>query len=218
MQNMTDPIRILIVDDHQIVRKGLVQLFTDSADMQVVGEAASGVEALALSPKLRPDIVFMDLKMNGLSGIETTRALDISGTVGAIIGLSTFSDAANIQAMREAGARGYVPKDALADEILAAARRVHGGETVFPDLPEVETAGLHPSGLSTAAQLGVQQKRVLALMTKGLTNPEIAQQLDVSRTTISYHVSAILRKLEVSNRSEAVAVALQEGVIGNGDF
>jgi DNA-binding NarL/FixJ family response regulator len=218
MQNMTDPIRILIVDDHQIVRKGLVQLFTDCAGMEVVGEAASGVEALALSPKLRPDIVFMDLKMNGLSGIETTRALYISGTVGAIIGLSTFSDAANIQAMREAGAMGYVPKDALADEILDAARRVHAGETVFPELPDYETAGQNPSGLSTAAQLGVQQKRVLALMTKGLTNPEIAQQLDVSRTTISYHVSAILRKLEVSNRSEAVAVALQEGVIGNGDF
>lgn len=215
---MSKDIRVLIVDDHMVVRTGLAQVLNDAEGVHVVAEAASGEEAVYLAQQHRPDIVIVDLKMAGMGGVEATRLMVQANNAGAVIGLTTFSDAEHIQAMQNAGAKGYLLKEALSDDIVAAIHRVHSGHSVFPmpdeqsaPPPNVEQAEAQPS-------LGDQQKRVLALMIKGLTNPEIAAHLGLSRATIGYHVSAILRKLQVSNRSEAVAQAVRHELVSESDI
>lgn len=199
-----------------MVRAGLSQMLGRAAEIEIVGAASSGEEAIYLAQKTQPNIVLMDVRMAGLGGIEATRALTKSGSVGAVIGLSTFSDAADISGMREAGAKGYVMKEALTSDILEAIRRVQAGELLFPE--EICEPASTATASNTPPNLGQQQRRVLALMTKGLTNPEIAAQLSVSRPTVSYHVSAILRKLDVSNRAEAVALAIRDGLVSDADI
>ncbi len=213
---MTDRIRILIADDHMMVRAGLVQMLERGTEIEIVGEATTGEEAIHLAQQVRPDIVLMDVRMQGLDGIEATRAISQAETAKAVIGLSTFSDPEQINAMRDAGARGYVLKEALTEDILHAIRHVHQGGSLFPEnIPQVVETTRLPT--NETPDIGVQQRRILALMTKGLTNPEIAGQLGTSRATVSYHVSAILRKLDVSNRAEAVALAVRNALVSDQD-
>lgn len=223
MMTRNDPIRVLLVDDHLVVRKGLVHVLNSADTVEVVGEAENGEEALYLCQKLKPDIVVMDVKMDGMGGVEAARLIAEHHPSSRILALSTFAKPKIVDAMMEAGAGGYLLKDASAAEMCDAITRVHDGEVLLPDTPSKGVA-VQPKPEDEAGfnevhtALGEQQKKVLALMTKGFTNPEIAEQLGVSKTTARYHVSAILRKLDVSNRSEAVAVAIRSDLINSSDF
>ena len=205
------------------VRKGLGHVLESDPGLVVVDEAASGEEVLYLCQKHKPDVVLMDVQMEGLSGIEATKLLVLHHPAVRVIGLSTFADSKVVNDMIAAGACGYLLKDVSASELVEAIRKVQAGQTVFS--LTLSSSAFAPETASSAAEcvdtnvvLGAQQKRVLALLTKGLTNPEIASHLGVSLPTARYHVSAILQKLEVSNRVEAVALAIQLGLVSEGDF
>lgn len=222
---MTIPekIRILIVDDHMVVRKGLVLVLGQQPDMDVIGEAESGEEAIYLAKKVTPDIVLMDVKMDGMGGIETTRVIIRNHQTIRVIGLSTFANRDVVRAMISAGASGYLLKDISASDLTVAIRRVYHGEILLPEqLPSasnIEDAEANtPPSYDVDTSLGQQQRRVLALLTKGLTNPEIAQHMGTSVSTTRYHVSTILRKLDVSNRSEAVALAIRMDIVDPQDI
>lgn len=219
----SEKIRILLVDDHMVVRKGLGLVLGEASDMEVVGEAENGEEAIYLSKKLKPDIILMDVKMEGMCGKVATQMIVRHHQTVRVICLSTFANKDIIENMLEAGACGYLLKDVSAHDLTAAIRRVHNGEILTPEcladptneqIPETPVA----KPAEEYSQLGEQQRKVLAFMTKGLTNPEIAAQMGVSVSTVRYHVSAILRKLDVSNRSEAVAVAVGSELVRSGDF
>ena len=220
---MSKIIRILLVDDHMVVRRGIMHVLSEVSDFSTIGEAENGEEALFLSTKLKPDIVLMDVQMSGMGGIEATRMIVQHHSSARVIGLSTFANRESVSGMIEAGACGYLLKNISADELTDAIRRVHGGEIIIPtELPEnrVREPEIADIGddLGQADTLGIQQKKVLRLMTKGFTNPEIAEHLGISSPTARYHVSAILRKLDVSNRSEAVALAIRLNLIDADDF
>ena len=219
---MTDTIRLLIVDDHLVVRKGICHVLNSADGIDVVGEAEHGEEGLFLCQKLKPDLVLMDVKMGGIGGIEATRLFKQYYQQVKVIGLSTFAQSDIVNAMMEAGASGYLLKDISASELSDSIRRIHTGETILPELgldENIESSN-PSSGVPADAgiELGEQQRKVLALMTKGFTNPEIAGQLGISSPTARYHVSAILRKLDVSNRSEAVALAISLKLVRPEDF
>ncbi len=216
-------IRVLLVDDHLVVRKGLLHVLNAADEINVVGEAENGEEALYLCQKLQPDIILMDVKMAGLGGVETARLIAQHHQASRIIGLSTFAQPDIIHSMISAGAKGYLLKDVSATELANAIRKVHGGEMHVPeDLPDpksmIDEFDASSDKPEKQIELGEQQKKVLALMTKGFTNPEIAEKLGLSSPTARYHVSAILRKLDVSNRSEAVAMAIRMNLISSSDF
>lgn len=217
-----EPIRLLLVDDHPVVRKGLLYVLSDDKSFEVVAEASSGEEALFLCQKFKPDVILMDIKMDGVCGIETTRLIVEHQGAAKVIGLSTFGSRDIIEGMKAAGASGYLLKDLSPAELVDAVRHVNQGGVQFPD-PQLHQASSETEPKKTPdskefANLGVQQSRVLALMTKGLTNPEIAEQLGISIPTARYHVSAILRKLQVSNRSEAVAAAIHLKLVDTADI
>ncbi len=209
---MTKPVRILLVDDHLVVRKGIQLVLETSDEFLVVGEAENGEQALALSSQAQPDIVLMDIQMEGMNGIETTRALLTEQPSIKVIALSTFANRDAVAGMIEAGARGYLLKDVSANDLTSAILRISTGEILLPEKlyqDSKESQAVENENFS----LGTQQKRVLTLMTKGFTNPEIAKSLGISTPTARYHVSAILQKLEVSKRSEAVSFAIRMGIV-----
>ena len=218
-----EDIRILIVDDHTVVRKGLIHVLDTMLGLKVIAEAESGEEALFLSRKLKPDIVIMDISMDGLSGIEATQLILNLNPQIRILGLSTFADKDVVYRMLKAGARGYLRKDVSAKELTDSIKRIHAGELLTPPdfVMNINEAALINPNATTAepmVKMGEQQKKVLALMTKGFTNPEIARHLGVSLPTARYHVSAILQKLDVSNRAEAVALAIRNNLIDENNF
>ncbi|WP_166418141.1 response regulator transcription factor [Cochlodiniinecator piscidefendens] len=216
-------IRILLADDHMVVRKGLHHVLATAPDLEVIDEAESGEEALYLCQKHKPDVLLMDVQMDGLGGIEATRLVLQHHPAVRVIGLSTFADPGVVSDMMSAGAKGYLLKDVSANELADAIRRIHVGEIVLSSAVPYPASGVEKtvadsSITETVMAMGVQQKRVLALLTKGLTNPEIAAHMKVSLPTARYHVSAILQKLDVSNRVEVVAMAIRLGLISEDDF
>ncbi len=207
------PITVLVADDHMVVRRGLGLVVEEAPDLALVGMAESGEEAMHLCRKLCPDVVLMDVMMAGMGGIEAARLITQYQPDTRVIALSSSIATDAVSAMLDAGARAFLLKDASADELAETIRRVNADEVIAPNLPlDQLLQPLIPVSLAPNIDLGAQQTRVLTLMTKGLTNPEIARHLGISRPTVSYHVSAILRKLDVSNRSEAVAVAVQHNL------
>jgi DNA-binding NarL/FixJ family response regulator len=214
---MNVKIRIVIVDDHLMVRQGIRQLLSPAGDVAIVGEADSGETALALCASLRPDIVLMDLRMPGMGGLAATEALVQQWPDLRIIGLSTFSEQHMIATMIGTGARAHLPKSVTHDELIDAIRRVHAGE-VIAETPAACTAAAATAATGATAAIRGQQRRVLALLAKGFTNPEIARYLGLSVSTANYHVGAILAKLNVSNRAEAAAIAVREQLIDEFDL
>jgi DNA-binding NarL/FixJ family response regulator len=216
---MTDQIRIIVVDDHPVVRRGISDVLSASGQISVVGEASNGRDALDICACLTPDIVIMDVRMKGIDGIETTRALKRNRPGIRVIALSTFAHDDVVQAMKDAGASGYLLKELSAAELVDATVRIHNGGSVFFEAEgpapgtEMDVPGAQDVGSRVEYNIGSQQKKVLWLLTKGLTNGEIADHLQISLPTARYHVSALLQKLEVSNRAEAVALALREGLV-----
>ena len=209
---MTVPIRILVADDHPVVREGLVAILSTQADFEVVGEAADGRQVIDLIDSLHPDVVLLDLEMPHLDGVETLQALQASSSDTRTVVFTVFDTDERILGAVQAGARGYLLKGAPRAEIFNAVRVVHQGGSLLQ--PLVATKLLDQVNERNSSQaLTQRESEVLQLLSKGLQNKEIADVLSISERTAKFHVSALLRKLEAGNRTEAVALATQRGLV-----
>jgi len=206
-------IRVLIVDDHAVVRSGLSAFLLAFDDLEQIGEAASGEEAVTLCTRTTPDVVLMDLMMPGMDGVAATRAIKEKAPEIQVIVLTSFGEQERVQAALKAGAIGYLLKDASAEDLVAAIRRAAAGK---PSLgPEAARALIQATTepASPGRDLTERELEVLALMVEGLSNPDIAERLVVSLSTVKFHVSSVLSKLGASSRTEAVALAVQHNLV-----
>ncbi len=205
---MTDAsIRILIADDHPVVRNGLVLLIRYEPGMEAVAEARDGAEAITLYRQHLPDITLMDLRMPNVGGVEAIVTIRQAFPNARIILLTTYDGDEDIYRGLEAGARGYLLKDAPLEQVLEAIRRVHSGQNYVP--PEV---GAKLVARLSSPQLSDREREVLNLMAKGKSNQAMASELYISEATIKFHITNILSKLQVSDRTQAVLVALKRGI------
>ena len=212
---MSEPIRVLVADDHPTLRDGLRAILDTQDDMQVVGEAANGIEAVERAAALQPDVVLMDLEMPVMDGVEATRRLAEQLPTTPVIVLTAFDTDDRIIGAVEAGARGYLLKGATRDEIFRAIRVAREGGTLLQ--PAVASKLLrHVNAPRTAhgpETLTDREREVLALLVDGLMNKEIARRLVVTERTVKFHVASILAKLGVPNRAAAVRVALEQRLL-----
>ena len=214
------PIRVLIVDDHAIVRKGIRALLAEVEYIQVVGEASNGQEAVALAEELNPDVILMDLVMPGVDGIEAIHHIASRQEQARILVLTSFAGDDKVFPAIKAGALGYLLKDSDPADLLQAIQQVHRGEpSLHPViaskvLQEMQRPSRRPP---TPDPLTDRELQVLRLVAKGLGNQEIAEQLVVTEATVRSHVSNILSKLHLANRVQATLYALQEGLTSLGD-
>jgi two-component system, NarL family, response regulator LiaR len=205
------PIRILIAEDQRIVREGLIALLEDESEIAIVGEASGGADAVELFARLQPDVVLMDLQMPGVDGPEATRRIREQSPNARILVLTTYATDEFIFKALRAGARGYLLKDASADELLDAIRAVHQGRTLLaPEVAERLVAGV---SASTPEPLTARELEVLTLLGQGRSNGEIADTLTIAPRTVKVHVQNILGKLGASNRTEAVSIAVRQKLI-----
>jgi NarL family two-component system response regulator LiaR len=208
-----EPIRILVVDDHSMVRAGLATFIQVKSDLELAGEARDGEQAISLCNRLQPDVVLMDLVMPRLDGVETTRAIRERWPHIQVIALTSFQEAELVQQALQAGAISYLLKDVSMDELADAIRSAHvGRSTLAPEAAQVliQSARKEPE---PGYDLTAREAEVLTLMVEGLTNPQIGERLSISVTTARSHVSSILGKLGVSNRAEAIALALRNKLV-----
>lgn len=207
-------IRILIVDDHPVVRDGLVAILSTQTDFDIVGEAGSGSEAIRLAGELDPDIVLLDLEMPGLDGVAALQQMRVAHPGRRVIVFTAFdSDERIVEALR-AGAQGYLLKGVPRQELFDAIRVVHGGESLLQ--PIVASKLLHhitQPPPPTLDALTPREQEVLNLLATGLQNKEISLQLNISERTVKFHVSSLLSKLGAGNRTEAVAIAAQHNLV-----
>jgi NarL family two-component system response regulator LiaR len=209
------PIRVLLVDDHPIVRTGLRYFLVGIDDIIIVGEASSGTEALASVAELQPDVVLMDLKLPGMDGITATQHLREHFPQVRVLVLTNFSGGDTVQQALEAGAVSYLMKDVQGRDLVSAIRATYSGRNVLtPEVAEalVTTFNHAPR---PGIDLSARELEVLGLLTLGLSNGQIATRLLISRNTVRHHVQNILGKLGVVNRTEAVALALQHGLVSH---
>ena len=208
----SDPIRVLVVDDHAVVRSGLRAVLLAFDDLKMAGEAGSGEEALRMCEQLQPDVVLMDLVMPGMDGTAATRAIRERWPQIQVIALTSFKERGLVEEVLKAGAMGYLLKNVSAEEIGAAIRgAVAGRSSLSPEAVEVLIEGVRQPA-AQAYDLTDREREILALMVQGLPNTEIAKRLFVSRSTVKFHVSNILSKLGVTSRTEAVALALKHNL------
>ncbi len=207
-------IRVMIVDDHAVVRSGLEDFLLAYDDLELVGQAASGEEAVRLCPQIRPDVVLMDLVMPKMDGAAATRAIRQVCPNIQVIALTSFEQQDLVQAALQAGAIGYLLKNVSADELAGAIRSAKAGRPTLA--PEAAKALIHAATQPPAPghDLTQREREVLALMVEGLNNLQIAERLVVSQSTVKFHVSSILSKLGVASRTEAVALALKNKLVG----
>jgi len=207
--NEAHQIHVLVVDDHDMVRRGLAAFLKAFADLELAGEAASGEEAVRLAVELQPDVVLMDLVLPGIDGAVAIRTIREQLPRTQVLALTSFREDVLVQSSMQAGAIGYLLKNVSADELADAIRAVHAGRPVLA--PEAVQALLRGANQPRVpgGDLTVREREVLSLLVKGLSNTEIARQLTVSRSTVKTHVSKILAKLNVTSRTEAVALAVQ---------
>ena len=212
-----DRLRILIADDHLLFRDGVRALLTAAPDTELIGEAATGEEAVALAAELQPDVVLMDLQMPSVNGVEATRRIvQASPHVGVLV-ITMFEDDGSVFAAMRAGARGYLLKGAKYDEMLRAIRAVGGGEAIFSPAIAVRLmdyfANIRPAALpQVLPELSNREREVLALIAQGQKNDDIAAHLFLSPKTVRNHVSNILSKLQVADRTQAVIRAREAGL------
>lgn len=206
-----NPIRVLIVDDHPVVRDGLRGMFSGEPGFEVAGEAADGGEAVALARSLQPDVILMDLHMPNVDGVSAIRQLAEQGSEARVLVLTTYDQDSYVLPAIEAGATGYLLKDAPREELLRAVRAVAQGETILS--PSV--AGRLVDQVRNPQQDALSQREleILALVAAGTTNREIARELFISEATVKTHLLHIYEKLEVPDRAAAVAEAFKRGLL-----
>ncbi|MEU9099423.1 response regulator transcription factor [Streptomyces sp. NPDC048361] len=209
-------IRVLLVDDHQVVRRGLRTFLEVQDDIEVVGEASDGAEGVARAEQLKPDVVLMDVKMPGMDGIEALRKLRELANPARVLIVTSFTEQRTVVPALRAGASGYVYKDVDPDALAGAIRSVHAGHVLLQ--PEVAGALLSQDvghgGTGRGTTLTEREKEVLALIADGRSNREIARHLVLSEKTVKTHVSNILMKLDLADRTQAALWAVRHGVAG----
>ena len=212
---MPDTIRILICDDHAVVRRGLRSLIGVNTDMELVGEAADGEEAVSMAKKLKPDVIIMDLIMPRKSGIDATTEIKKTTPDAKILVLTSFSDDNNVFPAIKAGASGYLLKDSSPEELLQAINDVHQGKSsLHPVIAKKVIQELHqPSDLPpTEYPLTAREVDVVKYVAQGLSNQDISRKLKIKEGTVRIHVGNILNKLQLANRTQAALYALREGL------
>jgi NarL family two-component system response regulator LiaR len=213
---MSEAIRVLIVDDHTIVRKGIRALLAEIEGIEVVGEAANGQEAVAQADALHPDVILMDLAMPKLDGIEATRQIKAGRPESRILVMTSFAADDKVFPAIKAGALGYLLKESAPDDLVQAIRQIHRGESsLHPTiarrlLQEITRPADRPP---TPNPLTAREAEVLRLVAQGLSNQAIARQLNISDPTVRTHVSNILSKLHLATRIQAALYALREGLV-----
>lgn len=211
METLTS-IKVIIIDDHPVVRAGLATMLSTQPYVDVVGSASSGVEALALLDKIAPDVILIDLRMPGMSGLEAIRAINSRVDPPRIIVLTSYDTDEDIYQAVGAGAHGYVLKDAPQERLLEAIQVVNAKGRYFPaDIASRLTARMARSNLTP------REHQVLQLVAKGLINKEIGRAFGISDNTARNHVNAIIEKLEVSDRTEAATIAMRQGLVSMTD-
>jgi DNA-binding NarL/FixJ family response regulator len=213
---MQTPIRILVADDHPIVRDGLIAILNTQPDFEVIGEAGTGPQTVERVTTLRPDVVLLDLELPGIDGVEALRQLRQIGSEARVIVFTAFDTDERILGAVRAGARGYLLKGAPREEIFHAIRVVHAGESLLQ--PIVASKLLRQVSQEQAALPGPEpltprELEVLRLLARGLENKEIAAELVIAERTVKFHVSSIQGKLGAGNRTEAVVIAAKQGLI-----
>jgi NarL family two-component system response regulator LiaR len=206
-------IRVMIVDDHDMVRKGLATFLKVNADLELVGEARDGREALRMCEQVHPDVVLMDLVMPEMDGTAATKLIRERWPEVQVVALTSFQEQDLVRQVLQAGAIGYLLKNVTVDDLAEAIRAAHAGQsTLAPEAAQalIQTASQEPA---VGHDLTPREHEVLALMVEGLSNPEIAKRLTVSRSTARAHVSNVLSKLGVSNRAEAITLALRQKLV-----
>lgn len=203
-------IRVLLVDDHAVIRAGLQQLLSGTDDIEVVGGAAGGQQAVEMARRLRPDVVLMDLQMPGVDGVSATRAIMNEGLGVDVLVLTSYSDSERIVAALDAGAVGYLLKDADPEDVLHGIRAVSRGES--PIHPRAARLLLGTRGGTSQAQLTSRESEVLGLVKDGLANKQIARRLDISERTVKAHLTSAFARIGVADRTQAALWAERNGL------
>ena len=204
-------IRVMLVDDHAVVRSGLGAFLSVMPDLELVGEAENGEQAVARCAVYKPDVILMDLMMPVMDGVTATRQIRERLPSVHVIALTSFREDDLVQNALKAGATGYLMKNVSAPELAAAIRSAHAGKMTLSS--EAAEALMHANAQPPAEELTERERQVLKLMVEGLNNAEIAERLFVSLSTVKYHISNILMKLGVDNRVAAVAIAIQKKLV-----
>ncbi|HEY1463047.1 MAG TPA: response regulator transcription factor [Terriglobales bacterium] len=204
----TEKIKVLIVDDHPIMRIGIAAIIQASSDMTVVAQAGTGKEAVDLFHRHSPDLTLMDLRLPGMSGVEAIQTIRARDPKAKFVILTTYEGDEDIHQALEAGARGYIIKGMPHEALMDALRRVHAGQRFLPMPVTKALAARAPN-----SDLSSREKEVLSLLVKGQSNKEIAGTLGITEATVKCHVSVILMRLDVGDRTQAVVAALQRGLV-----
>ena len=213
MTTSSSRIRVMVVDDHTMVRRGLATFLKVFDDLELAGEAANGQAAIELCPQIQPDVVLMDMVMPDIDGATATRLIRKQSPSIQVLALTSFKEEILVQSALQAGAIGYLLKDVTADELAQAIRAAHAGRSTLS--PEAAQALVRAASQPPAPGLDLteRERAVLALMVEGLNNTQIAARLTVSPSTVKSHVSSILSKLGVASRTEAVTLALRNRLV-----
>lgn len=209
----TENIRVLIVDDHAMVRKGLSSFISAYNDFELVGEAKTGEQAVRMCEQYQPDVVLMDLIMPGMGGTEATRLIREKSLKVQVLALTSFKEREQVKAAIQAGAIGYLLKDISADDLAQAIRQAHAGKPALaPEAAEILMQAVRNPEVRLGDDLTEREREVLTLLVNGLNNQQIADRLVVSLSTAKSHVSNVLSKLQATTRTEAISYALKHGI------
>jgi NarL family two-component system response regulator LiaR len=211
--NKTQIIRVITVDDHEIMRSGIAFSLQAFKDLELVGEAPNGNKALQLCGELEPDVVLMDMQMAGMDGVQTTQAIREKYPEVQVLALTSFYDKNLVQRALQAGASGYLVKGVSAQELAKVIRLVYSGNMILAQEASQALIQMDVQPSKVGDDLTDRELEVLALLAEGLSNAEIAQQLTISTSTAKHHVRAIRSKLSAANRAEAVSLAMRHDLI-----